>query len=177
MNTSLSSEETNELSEGNYYGSGSHHEGDISSKLAVSSSVELRGESHTTENVKCVIGVHGKDINAEDRVLISTPSEPTQIRIQNAISRQSGAHNFDSDVPVVGVQNVKLSTDLSNLEHEIDGSLFIGECNRESEDDSVSFGLIVMAVNSSSEHDTVAFIFNEGRVKELILRSFEEAKK
>ncbi|WJZ99948.1 hypothetical protein VitviT2T_018352 [Vitis vinifera] len=74
-------------------------------------------------------------------------------------------------------ENVKLSTDLSNLEHEIDGSLFIGECNRESEDDSVSFGLIVMAVNSSSEHDTVAFIFNEGRVKELILRSFEEAKK
>ena len=151
LNTSLSSEGTNELSEGNYSGSGNHHEGDISSKLTVFSSVELRGESRTIENIKCIIGVHGKDINAEDCVLIPTPSEPTQMRFQNTIPRQSGTHNSDSDVPVVEVQNMKLSADLSNLEQEIDGSLLIGECNRESEDDSVSFGLIVMAVNSSFE--------------------------
>ncbi|CBI41072.3 unnamed protein product, partial [Vitis vinifera] len=101
LDTSLLSEETNKLSEGNCDGSGSHHEGDISSKLVVSSSAELCGESHTTENVK--------------------------------FSRQSGIHNFDSDVPVVEEGNVKLSTDLSNMEHEIGGSLPIGECSKENE--------------------------------------------
>ena len=50
----------------------------LSSKF-VSSLAELRGESHTTENVECAIGVHGKDINARDHVLISTPFESTQI--------------------------------------------------------------------------------------------------
>ena len=45
----------------------------------VSSSTELHGESHTTENVKCAIGVHGEDIKAGDSVPISTPSESTQI--------------------------------------------------------------------------------------------------
>ena len=156
MNTSLLSEGTSKLSKSNCGGSGSHHEGDVSSKL-VSSSAELRGESHTTENVECAIGVHGKDINARDHVLISTPSESTQIHILNAVSRQSGVHNFDSDVSVVEVRNVKLSTDLSNMEHEIDGSLLMGECSRENEDESASFGLIAAAVDSSSEHDTVGF--------------------
>ena len=50
----------------------------------VSSSAELCGESHTTENVKCAnvaFGVHGEDINAGDGVPISTPSESTQILI------------------------------------------------------------------------------------------------
>ena len=47
----------------------------------VSSSAELHGESHTTENVKCAIGVHGEDIKAGDSVPISTPSESTQILI------------------------------------------------------------------------------------------------
>ena len=177
LNTSLLSEETSKLSEGNCGGSGSHHEGDVSSKLMVSSSAELCGESHTTENVECAIGVHGKDLNARDHVPISTPSESTQIRILNAVFRQSGIHNFDSDVPVVEVQNVKLNTDLSNMEHEVDGSLLIGECSRENEDDSASFGLIAMAVDSSSEHDMMAFILNEGKVKELTLWLFEEAKK
>ncbi|CBI37358.3 unnamed protein product, partial [Vitis vinifera] len=60
-----------------------------------------------------------EDLNAGDHVPISTPSESIQIRIQNAVSRQSGIHNFDSDVPVVEEGNVKLSTDLSNMEHEI----------------------------------------------------------
>lgn len=136
LDTSLLSEETNKLSEGNCDGSGSHHEGDISSKLVVSSSAELCGESHTTENVKCAnvaFGVHGEDLNAGDHVPISTPSESIQIRIQNAVSRQSGIHNFDSDVPVVEEGNVKLSTDLSNMEHEIGGSLPIGECSKENE--------------------------------------------
>ena len=81
LDTSLLSEVTNKLSEGNCDGSGSHHKGDISSKLVVSSSAELHGESHTTENVKCAIGVHGEDINAGDGVPISTPSESTQILI------------------------------------------------------------------------------------------------
>ena len=157
LNTSLLSEETSILSESDCGGSGSHHKGDVSSKLVVSSSAELRGESHTTENVECAIGVHRKDINARDHVLISTPSESTQIHILNAVSWQSGVHNFDSDVSVVEVRNVKLSTDLSNMEHEIDGSLLMGECSRENEDESASFGLIAVAVDSSSEHDTVGF--------------------
>ena len=38
LNTSLLSKETSKLSKGNYGGSGSHHEGDVSSKLVVSSS-------------------------------------------------------------------------------------------------------------------------------------------
>ena len=42
---------------------------------------------------------------------------------------------------------MKLSTDLSNMEHEIGGSLPIGECSRENDDDSASFGLIAMAVD------------------------------
>ncbi|RVW91983.1 Retrovirus-related Pol polyprotein from transposon TNT 1-94 [Vitis vinifera] len=92
------------------------------------------------------------------------------------VSRQSGIHNFDSDV-VVEDGNVKLSTNLSNMEHEIGGSLPIGECSRENDDDSASFGLIVVAVDFSSEHDTVAFILNEGKVEELTLRLFEEVKK
>ena len=96
-------------------------------------------------------------LNAGDHVPISTPSESIQIRIQNAVSRQSGIHNFDSEVPVVEEGNVKLSTDLSNMEHEIDGSLLMGECSRENEDESASFGLIAVAVDSSSEHDTVGF--------------------
>ena len=136
LDTSLLSEVTNKLSEGNCDGSGSHHEGDISSKLVVSSSAELCGESHTTENVKCAnvaFGVHGEDLNAGDHVPISTPSESIQIRIQNVVSRQSGIHNFDSEVPVVEEGNVKLSTDLSNMEHEIGGSLPIGECSKENE--------------------------------------------
>ncbi|RVW92682.1 hypothetical protein CK203_041552 [Vitis vinifera] len=136
LDTSLLSEETNRLSEGNCHGSGSHHEGDISSKLVVSFSAELCGESHTTENVKCAnvaFGVHGEDLNAGDHVPISTPSESIQIRIQNVVSRQSGIHNFDSEVPVVEEGNVKLSTDLSNMEHEIGGSLPIGECSKENE--------------------------------------------
>ncbi|WJZ98393.1 hypothetical protein VitviT2T_016920 [Vitis vinifera] len=127
LNASLLSEEINKLSDGNCDRSGSHHEGDISSKLGVSSSAELHGESHTTENIKCAIGVHGKDINAGVPVPISTPSKSTQIRIRNAVSKQSDIHNFDSDVLVVEVRNVKLSTDLNNMEHEIDGSLPIGE--------------------------------------------------
>ena len=46
------------------------------------------------------------------------------------------------------------------------------------EDDSVSFGLIVVAVESfSSERDTVAFILNEGKVEELTLWLFKEVKK
>ena len=72
---------------------------------------------------------------------------------------------------------MKLSTDLSNMEHEIGGSLPIGECSRETGDGSASFGLIVVAVDFSSEHDTVAFILNEGKVEELTLRLFEEVKK
>ncbi|WJZ96656.1 hypothetical protein VitviT2T_015319 [Vitis vinifera] len=127
LNASLLSEEINELSDGNCDRSGSHHEGDISSKLGVSSLAELHGESHTTENIKCAIGVHGKDINAGVPVPISTPSKSTQICIGNVVSRQSDIHNFDSDVLVVEVWNVKLSTDLNNMEHEIDGSLPIGE--------------------------------------------------
>ena len=81
MNASLLSEEINELSDDNCDRSGSHHDGDISSKLGVSSSAEFHGESHTTENVNCAIGVHGEDINAGDCVPISTPSESTQIHI------------------------------------------------------------------------------------------------
>ena len=127
LNASLLSEEINELSDGNCDRSGSHHEGDISSKLGVSSLAELHGESHTTENIKCAIGVHGKDINVGVPVPISTPFKSTQICIGNVVSRQSDIHNFDSDVLVVEVRNVKLSTDLNNMEHEIDGSLPIGE--------------------------------------------------
>ena len=72
---------------------------------------------------------------------------------------------------------MKLSTDLSNMEHEIGGSLTIRECSRENDDGSASFGLIVVAVDFSSEHDTVDFILNEGKVEELTLWLFEEVKK
>ena len=72
---------------------------------------------------------------------------------------------------------MKLSTNLSNMEHEIGGSLPIGECSRENDDDSASFGLIVVAVDFSSEHDTVAFILDEGEVEELTLLLFEKVKK
>ncbi|KAL6335522.1 hypothetical protein AAG906_030650 [Vitis piasezkii] len=125
--------------------------GDVSSKLVVSSSAELRGESHTTENVECAIGVHRKDINARDHVLISTPSESTQIHILNAVSRQSGVHNFDSDISVVEVRNVKLSTDLSNMEHEIDGI-----DTSESEFDDVPNSFIAMKLPLNPNHDSEA---------------------
>ena len=136
LESSLLSKETSKLSEGNFDGNGSHHEGDISGKLVVSSSAELLGESHTTENAKCgddAFGVHGEDMNAGDNVPISTPSESTQIHIQNVVSMQSGIRNFGSDAPVVEEGNVKLSTDLSNIEHETGGSSPVGECSRENE--------------------------------------------
>ncbi|KAL6342583.1 hypothetical protein AAG906_012442 [Vitis piasezkii] len=100
----------------------------------------------------------GNQLNSE----ISTSHLDTSLLSEvtnklSEVSRQSGIHNFDSDVPVVVDGNVKLSTDLSNMEHEIGGSLPIGECSRENDDDSASFGLIVVAVDFSSEQDTVAF--------------------
>ncbi|RVW23653.1 hypothetical protein CK203_093950 [Vitis vinifera] len=118
LDTSLLSEETNKLSEGNCDGSGSHHEGDISSKLVVSSSAELCGESHTTENVKCAnvaFGVHGEDLNAGDHVPISTPSESIQIRIQNAVSRQSEPYVVLKDTDLVSHETLDGSSLPSGL--------------------------------------------------------------
>ncbi|KAL6342546.1 hypothetical protein AAG906_012398 [Vitis piasezkii] len=77
----------------------------------------------------------GNQLNSE----ISTSHLDTSLLSEvtnklSEVSRQSGIHNFDSDVPVVEDGNVKLSTDLSNMEHEIGGSLPIRECSRENND-------------------------------------------
>ncbi|RVW91839.1 hypothetical protein CK203_030136 [Vitis vinifera] len=139
-----------------------HGDSPIASKLTYGKSSFVKKKDDLLES--------GNQLNSE----ISTSHLDTSLLSEvtnklSEVSRQSGIHNFDSDVPVVEDGNVKLSTDLSNMEHEIGGSLTIRECSRENDDDSASFGLIVVAVDFSSEHDTVDFILNEGKVEELTL--------